>query len=90
MIRSRLCRLITVPNDYLRQEVALLRTGARVLVTPSVIDISYFMSGKHVRFAEIPATGGPVVGLFRPSRLGDRSSGPLALQREEDACDLPG
>ena len=40
-------------------------------ITPSVIDISYFMSGKHVRFAEIPATGGPVVGLFRPSRLGD-------------------
>jgi hypothetical protein len=62
----RLCRLITVPNEYLRQEVALLRTGARVTVTPSVVDVSYFMSGKHVRFAEIPATGGPVVGLFGP------------------------
>ena len=61
-----LCRLITVPNEYLKREVSLLHTGARVLVTPSTLDTNYFMSGRLSRLTDIPPTGAAIIGCFGP------------------------
>ena len=59
------CRVISVPNSHMRDEVkvAVPLSHVRVMVLPSLVDVPYFM-GAHTRRKLTPPV--PTIGCFGP------------------------
>jgi len=53
----RLCRYVTVPNMYMQHEVEVALPGTHVAITPSCMDIPYFMTGNTSPRASSPCIG---------------------------------
>lgn len=72
-----LCKLITVPNEYLRKEVEIAVRSVKCVVLPSTIDIPYLMQANSY-----PKPEGKIIGCVGPYDW-ELVKEPIAKIREE-------